>query len=350
MSPADIWFAILALVLVAYSVLDGFDFGAGLLHLFVAKTDAERRSVLSAIGPFWDGNEVWLIAAGGVLFLAFPAVLATAFPAFYLALFLVLWSLVLRGISIEARSQFEDPLWVAFWDVVFGGSSGLLALLFGVALGNVVRGVPLDAKREFTMSLFTDFRATQVVGLLDYYTLSVGALSVAVLASHGAAFLAWRTTSEVRRRARAVERALWLVAATLFALVTLETAFVRPELLQNMLRRPLAWLSAVIAVAGLGTLMRARRNERPGLAFLGSCAAIAGVLAAAAAGSFPTLLHSTLNGTYDLSVPEAASTPASLRAGLRWWPFAFVLVVAYFTIVYRLHRRAVEPDDEYGSH
>src|SRR5688572_26898336 len=154
---AELWFSILALTLIAFSVLDGFDFGVGALSLFLAKSDAERRTAIAAIGPFWDGNEVWLIASGGVLFLAFPSVLATAFPAFYLALFLVLWGLIARGIAIEVRSHVADPLWRAFWDVLFAGSSALLALLFGVALGNVVRGVPIGPDRRFTMALFTDF-------------------------------------------------------------------------------------------------------------------------------------------------------------------------------------------------
>src|SRR5450432_3104459 len=148
---AEIWFALLGLVLIAYVVLDGFDFGAGVLHLFVAKSDAERRSVLSAIGPFWDGNEVWLIAVGGVLFVAFPEVLTAAFPAFYLALHLVLWCFALRGVAIEVRSHVADGMWKALWDAIFAVASLLLALLFGVALGNVVRGVPLDERREFTL-------------------------------------------------------------------------------------------------------------------------------------------------------------------------------------------------------
>src|SRR3954470_17493137 len=170
----ELWFVVLGFMLVAYVVLDGFDFGAGTLHLFVAKSDPERRTVLAAIGPFWDGNEVWLIAVRGVLFVAFPELLTTAFPAFYLALHLVLWCFVLRGIAIEVRSHVADGMWKAFWDAVFALASTLLALLFGVAFGNVVRGVPVDESREFTMPLFTNFGTTGHVGLLDYYSLSVG--------------------------------------------------------------------------------------------------------------------------------------------------------------------------------
>ncbi|MBI5434426.1 MAG: cytochrome d ubiquinol oxidase subunit II, partial [Planctomycetes bacterium] len=146
-----IWFALAALMLAAYVVLDGFDFGAGALHLFVARSDRERRQVLAAIGPFWDGNEVWLLAGGGVLFLAFPKVLASGLSGFYLAIFLLLWTLILRGISIEFRSHVADPLWREFWDATFGLASTLAPIVLGAALGNVVRGVPLSADGWFSL-------------------------------------------------------------------------------------------------------------------------------------------------------------------------------------------------------
>src|SRR5450432_3513949 len=216
---AELWFGLLGLMLVAYVVLDGFDLGAGMLHLFVARSDAERRTVLGAIGPFWDGNEVWLIAVGGVLFLAFPELLTSAFPGFYLALHLVLWCFALRGVSIEVRSHVADGMWRAFWDALFAVASVLLALLFGVALGNVVRGVPLDERREFTLPLFTNFGTSGQVGLLDYYSVSVGMLSIVLLAAHGAAFLAWRAAGTVRDRCLLLERKLWPSVALLFAIV-----------------------------------------------------------------------------------------------------------------------------------
>src|SRR5712675_3006254 len=138
-----LWFCLVAFLIAGYVVLDGFDLGAGAIHLLVAETDAERSAVLSSIGPVWDGNEVWLVAGGGTLYFAFPALYSAAFSGFYLALMMVLWLLILRGISIELRSHIESPIWKPFWDLIFGGSSALLALLYGAALGNVVRGVPL---------------------------------------------------------------------------------------------------------------------------------------------------------------------------------------------------------------
>lgn len=342
---ADIWYAILALTLIAYSVLDGFDFGVGVVHLFVSKTDAERRTVFSAIGPFWDGNEVWLIASGGVLFVAFPAVLSMAFPAFYLALFLVLWCLMLRGVSIEVRSHVGDPLWRSFWDVVFSLSSTLLALLFGVALGNLVRGVPIGAEGELTMPFFTHFGTTGYVGLLDYYTLSVGVLAVALLAAHGATFLAWRTQGDARRRAVALAGRAYLVALGLFVLVSAETGWVRPELFSSMLRRPPAWLALAIALGGAVLLHHGRRESRDLRAFVGSSTLLAGVLASAAIGLFPTLLHSTLDPAYDVAARTHATSPGGLRAALVWWPIAFALTITYFSVVFRSNRDRVQPED-----
>src|SRR5262249_46776799 len=153
----DLWFAIAAFTMATYVVMDGFDFGAGALHLFVARNDVERREVLAAIGPFWDGNEVWLLATGGVLFVAFPQVLASGLSGFYFAIFLVLWVLILRGVAIEFRSHMEHPLWRAAWDFVFSAASLLLPILFGAALGNLLRGLPLDQDGWFSLALFTDF-------------------------------------------------------------------------------------------------------------------------------------------------------------------------------------------------
>jgi len=342
---AELWFVLLGIMLVAYVVLDGFDFGAGALHLFVAKSDAERRTVFAAIGPFWDGNEVWLIAAGGVLFVAFPEVLTTAFPAFYLALHLVLWCFALRGVAIEVRSHVTDPMWHAIWDALFAGASLLLALLFGVAFGNVVRGVPIDQRREFTMPFFTHFGTTGQVGLLDYYTLSVGLLAVALLSAHGAAFLAWRASGLVRERSLLLERKLWPAVALLFAVVTLETHFVRPDLLLHLVQRPSAWLGSALAVAGAATLVSSRRGTLDGRAFLGSCALIAGVLAAAGAALFPVFLRSTLSPDFDLGALQQPRNSIAMRFALGWWPFAFMLAVSYFVNVFRANRARVSPAD-----
>ena len=164
------WFVIVSGMLAAYAVLDGFDFGVGAIHRIVARTDEERRTVLAAIGPIWDGNEVWLIAAGGVLFMAFPNVYATAFSGFYMALMVVLWLLILRGVAIEFRSHQDHPLWREFWDTVFMLASALLAVVFGTTLGNLIRGVPLGEEGLRGMPLFTNFLIGREPGILDWYT------------------------------------------------------------------------------------------------------------------------------------------------------------------------------------
>jgi cytochrome d ubiquinol oxidase subunit II len=338
---AELWFGALSLTLVMFVVLDGFDFGVGALSLVLAKTDAERRAAIAAIGPFWDGNEVWLIASGGVLFLAFPRLLAIAFPAFYLALFLVLWCLALRGIAVEVRSHVEDALWRSFWDALFGISSGLLALLFGVALGNVVRGVPIGPDTHFTLAFFTSFLPTGEVGLLDYYTLSVGLLACVVLLAHGAAFLAFRTDGELRARARRAERRLWLVGAVWFVVVTAETTFVRPELFAALASRPLAWLFSVVAASGAVLSARAHRREQDHLVFIGGALLIGGLLAATSVALYPTLLRSTLRPESSISAPSALSAPYGLSVAVAWWPFSLALAVGYVAFTFRANRGRV---------
>src|SRR5262245_14960738 len=171
---AELWYGIAVFMLTAFVVLDGFDFGAGALHLFVARNDAERRQVLAAIGPFWDGNEVWLLAAGGALFVGFPRVLAAGISGFYFAIFLLLWCLILRGVAIELRSHVRDTVWRASWDFFFWLPSLLIPVFLGAALGNLLRGVPLREDGWFELALFTDFTARDPVGILDWYTVIVG--------------------------------------------------------------------------------------------------------------------------------------------------------------------------------
>jgi cytochrome d ubiquinol oxidase subunit II len=191
------WFCLISVMLATYVVLDGFDLGAGVAHLLVARTDAERRLVLRSIGPVWDGNEVWLLAAGGTLYFAFPALYASSFSGFYLPLMIVLWLLILRGISIEFRNHIESLVWHPLWDAIFAGSSALLAIFFGAALGNVVRGVPLDAAGDFFLPLWTDFSAGKDVGILDWYTILIAVAALLTLTVHGALWLALKNEGPV---------------------------------------------------------------------------------------------------------------------------------------------------------
>src|SRR5271168_3968831 len=173
---ATIWFCLVAIMIAGYVVLDGFDIGVGILHLYLARTDDERRVLLRSIGPVWDGNEVWLVAAGGTLYFAFPVLYASSFSGFYLPLMMVLWLLILRGLTLEMRSHVEVDLWKQFADAVFSISSGLLAIFFGAALGNVIRGVPLNAEGYFFLPLWTNFRVDTNTGILDWYTVLTGVI------------------------------------------------------------------------------------------------------------------------------------------------------------------------------
>ena len=333
----ELWFALLCFMLTMFIVLDGWDIGAGALHLIVAKNDAERRQVIAALGPLWSWHEVWLLAAGGTFLLAFPELMAVSFAGFYLALWMVLWSFILRGISIEVGGHIDDRLWRSAWDFVFAVSSLLLAILFGTALGNVIRGVPLDETGRFSMSLFTDFRASGRVGILDWYTLSVAVFATALLAAHGATYLRLKTAGAVHDRSERLARRLWLVTAALFVVVSVETNIVRPELYQAMLQRPFAWLSLVMLVVAAWAVWSGLRSNAETRAFGGSCAVIVGLLGGAAASLFPVVLHSTLGAEHSLTAYAGATADRGLRIALIWWPLAVVLALTYFFIVMRAY-------------
>ncbi|KAB2964387.1 MAG: cytochrome d ubiquinol oxidase subunit II [Thermoanaerobaculia bacterium] len=337
-----IWFALSAVMFAAYVVMDGFDFGAGALHLLVAKNDRERRQVLAAIGPFWDGNEVWLLAGGGVLFLAFPRVLAAGLSGFYLAIFLLIWTLVLRGIAIEFRSHVGDRMWRSFWDATFALASTLAPVLLGAALGNLVRGVPLSADGWFALALFDSFSPTGALGILDWYTVLAGGLALVAIGHHGALFLAWKTAGAVRERSLRLAGRLFPATVGLWLAASAATALLAPEVFSGLAARPLAWISTALFLAGLATSFVARRAGRDLAAFLGSSAFLLGVLAATAASIWPVMLKSAGDPALSLTALNSAAAERSLRFGLLWWPLGLALAVVYFVILFRLHRGKAE--------
>jgi cytochrome d ubiquinol oxidase subunit II len=337
-----LWYAVAAGMLAVYVALDGFDLGAGALHLFVARDDAERRQVLGAIGPFWDGNEVWLVAGGGVLVLAFPVAYAVGFSGFYLPLILVLWLLLLRGLSIEFRSHVENPLWRSFWDVTFAVGSSLLAVVLGAALGNVLRGVPIDASRTFSLPLFADLLPGPGSGVLDAYTVLLGAFALVLLTAHGGAFLAWRTVGAVRERSLRSARRLYVLAGAIFPIVTWWTLEVQPGLSGAALRRPIAWLTMALAVAAAAGIAWGLARSRPGLTFASSVALLLGLLATAAAASWPFLLRSSVDPAFDLTAWNAAAQGYALRVAVVWASIGLPLACAYFVHVWRTFR--LDPD------
>ncbi len=337
-----LWFTIVVLMFAAYVVLDGFDFGAGILHLLIAKNDLERRTVLASIGPLWDGNEVWLLAGGGVLVYAFPRVYAAAFSGYYLALMMVLWLLILRGIAIEVRSHQEGPLWRSFWDGTFAFASTLMAIILGAALGTVLRGVPLDVTGYFTGPLFTDFRVGAHPGILDWYTILVGVFALVALAAHGAAFLIYKTEGMVRERTRRLATPLWTMLAVLLVPITAATARVQPQLYAHLISRPwtiLLVISITASLVGVFVGLR-RRAELP--TFLASALFLVSMLGTAAAGYYPTCLISTLSPAYSLNTANASAGSLSLHVGLYWWPVALFLAVGYFIYLYYSFRGKID--------
>lgn len=339
-----VWFVLLGFALSTYVVLDGFDLGAGLLHLFVAKTEPERRQVIRSIGPVWDGNEVWLLATGGTLFLAFPSVLATALSGFYLPIMIVLWLLLLRALGIELRHQVHDPLWTGFWDVVFCLSSLLLVVFFGAALGNVIRGVSFEKEGHFFAPLWTHFGLRDPVGVLDFYTVLIGVTALVVLAHHGATWLVWKTDGVVRERAERVASRLFFVVILAIAAATAASFVVQPRLLEGLSQRPFGFVFVLPALALLLVPVLRKRGQL-GKAFLASCVHVYGLLGAAAVGLYPWLLPGTQPGV-GLTVENAAASAYSLKVGLIWWLPGVAFVLLCHRFVYSHLPRVVSASDE----
>jgi cytochrome d ubiquinol oxidase subunit II len=329
-----IWFCLIALMLAMYVLLDGFDLGAGAIHLMVAKTDGERRQVLASIGPVWDGNEVWLVAAGGTLYFAFPALYASGFSGFYLPLMIVLWLLIVRGSAIEFRNHIKSAVWDPLWDFLFCASSLLLAVFFGAALGNVVRGVPLDASGYFFEPLWTNFRLGDETGILDWYTIATGLLALAALVMHGGLWVQMKTSGAVSERAGKLAGHAWWAVLALTAGVTAVTFHVQPQVLTNMKTWPWGLVFPLLAVAGIAGVMFELRKRDERNAFFASCAYLTGMLTSVVFGVYPMVLPAR-NPLFSLTVSGAKAGAYGLKVGLVWWALGMVLAAGYFTFVYR---------------
>lgn len=336
-----VWFVLVALMLIGYVVLDGFDLGAGALHLLGARSEEERRMVLQSIGPVWDGNEVWLVAAGGTLFYAFPLLYASSFSGFYLALNIVLWLLIFRALGIELRGHLANPVWRAFFDGAFSTASILLIVFFGAALGNVIRGVPLGADHYFFLPLWTNFRTGAHPGILDWYTILAALVATAALPLHGALYLILKTEGALNDRLRRAVRVLWPATAALSAITLPATVSVRPALLDNYRSGPVGWAFPVLVIGGLAGILYFTRARRERDAFLASCVYLAAMLGGAAYALYPTLLPSSGDPALSLTVHNAAAGASSLSAGIYWWSAGMAIAVGYFVIVYRMFRGKV---------
>jgi cytochrome bd ubiquinol oxidase subunit II len=343
------WYAVVSFMLIVYLVLDGRNFGAGMLHWLVARTPEERRQVIAAIGPLWSWHEVWLVGFGGTMLAVFPKLLASGFAGYYLALFLILWCLILRGISIEVGGHINDRMWQGFWDFVFVVANTLLAILFGAAAGNMARGLPLASDGTFSMAFFTDFTPHGNVGLLDWYTVSVALFATVTLAAHGATYLTLKTEGAVRDRSARFARVLWATTVPLLLLISVESAAIRPDLLEHAVQNPIWWLGLLVTCAAAIALVSGLVTGREMLAFIGSNVLIAGLLATGAAAIFPVVLHSTLAPENSLTAYDVAAGPKSLEYAAVWWPIGFALATAYFIFVSRRYAGKVSvPRDNQG--
>ncbi len=336
------WFCVIAFMIAMYVVLDGFDLGAGVIHLMAARSESERRTILNAIGPFWDGNEVWLLAAGGTLYFSFPALYASSFSGFYLPLMIVLWLLMLRGLGIEFRHRVHHPVWVTFWDAVFAVGSILLTIFFGAALGNVIRGVPLDRNGYFFEPLWTTFTVVPEAGILDWFTVIMGLVSLFTLTTHGANYIALKTEGDVQLRSRAIAAGSWWgVLATSIAAV-IAVSFLRPSVWDNFATVPAGWLFPAVGVLSLAGMFYYNRGKADRSAFLCSASFIGSMLAATAFGLFPYVLPASTDPQFGLTVYSAAAPEYGLKVGLVWWIIGMLLCIGYFTYLFFLFRGKVK--------
>jgi cytochrome bd ubiquinol oxidase subunit II len=338
---ASLWFWIVAVMVTAYVVLDGFDLGAGAIYLFAARTNQERRCVLHAIGPVWDGNEVWLVAAGGTLYFAFPQLYASSFSGFYLPLMMVLWLLMLRAVGIEFGARIESKVWQQFFDVTFAVSSILLCMFFGAALGNVVRGVPLDASGYFFEPLWTNFKLGPETGILDWYTVMVGVMALVTLTAHGSHYVALKTDGDLGRRARGIALLCWPLQFFFTCISLVATYFVRPEVLRNYRLHPIGFLVPVVVFAALGVMLWATPKGKEKVAFLASSIYIGFMLVGAALALYPIVLPAR-DREHNLTIYNTSAAVHGLSVGLVWWTLGFVVAIAYFVFVFRMFRGKVQ--------
>jgi cytochrome d ubiquinol oxidase subunit II len=290
--------------------------------------------VLDSIGPVWDGNEVWLLAGGGTLYFAFPALYASSFSGFYLPLMIVLWLLIVRGVSIEFRNQIASPLWTPIWDAGFSFASLLLAVFYGAALGNVVRGVPLDASGYFFLPLWSDFRPASFGGILDWYTILIGVAALVVLTMHGALWVGFRTPSPLRERAARLARGLWWAVAAVTIAITVASFAIQPHLAGRFAGEPWGYIFPALAIAGLLGVFFCKSPEREMFAFLSFCVYLIGMMTSAAFGLYPLLLPGA-NPALSLTIHNAATAAYGLEIALAWWIPGMVLAVGYALFTYR---------------
>jgi len=354
------WYIVLMFMLTIYIVLDGYDFGAGIIHLFFGKNEKDKKAITKAIGPFWDANEVWLIAVGGVMFFAFPTLYASSFSGFYLPLILILWLLIFRAIGLELRGQLDNKIWHAIWDKSFGIASLLLALFFGVALGNVIRGVNLGMVTDgisayeahyFFLPLWNSSFSPNAehLGVIDWFTLLLGIISVVALTIHGANWIIFKTNADLNHKLKKVVFTLSLILLILIVISLSVWHIVEPSPFENFVKYPWLILFPLIALVGLFGLFKVKTFRKDGMGFLFSTLFLIGGLASSVVSIFPEVLPSTNDVNPSLTLYNVAADAYGLSVGVYWFVIAAVLVGVYMLVQYRVFRGKMD-DIEYGDH
>ena len=332
-----IWFLLVGILITGYAILDGFDLGTGMIHLFT-KDEKEKRVNLNAIGPVWDGNEVWLLTGGGALFAAFPIVYATVFSGFYLAFVLLLVALIFRAVSFEFR-KYAEPAQKKYWDFAFGVGSLIPALLYGVAIGNVLRGLPIDAKGFYEGTFF---------GLLNPYSIVVGLLSLTMFLMHGAIYLSLKSEGTQKQRMTSLANKTWIAFVVLYAAATFYTIFTSPYLFENSLQNPLFWILIILLFASVISIPIFLNANKIGYAFTGSALTITSMILLTALSLFPKLVPSIINPDYSLTIYNASSTPRTLETMLIIALIGMPIVIAYTVIIYKIFKgKVIINEDSY---
>jgi cytochrome bd ubiquinol oxidase subunit II len=327
-----VWFLLITVLLAGYSILDGFDLGVGALHLFV-KDDNERRLNMNAIGPVWDGNEVWLLTGGGALFAAFPIVYATVFSGFYLALMLLLFALIARAVSFEFRGKVDSPAWRKVWDYSFSIGSILPAILFGVAFGNILKGIPLDHNGYYTGSFFD---------LLNPFAVLIGLLSLSLFVMHGAIYMTMKLEGDARERRIKAASTFWIITIILYMFATFSTFFVAPFLFTGTLKNGITWLFLVLLFGSIIYIPIGLKTKKFFIAMVSSSIMIASMFALAAVSLFPKLVPASNDLALSLTIYNSSSTPLTLETMLIIALIGMPIVIGYTIFIYRIFKGKVE--------
>ena len=354
------WYIVLMTMLTIYVILDGYDFGAGIIHLFFAKTEKDKKAITSAIGQFWDANEVWLIAVGVILFFAFPTLYASAFSGFYLPLIMILWLLIFRAIGLELRGQIKNKMWETIWDKAFGVSSLLLALFFGIALGNIVRGVNLGMVTDgisayephyFFLPLWnsTFNPHAEHLGIIDWFTLMLGVVGVVALMIHGANWIIFKTNSALNTKLKNVVFSMNFVLLALVLTSLATWHIIEPKPFHNFMEHPWLWIFPLITFSGIFGLFKVKTFKKDGLGFLFSSMFLFGGLTSTVVSIFPKVLPSTNSVNPSLTIYNVAADEYGLTVGVYWFVIAAILVAIYMFVQYRIFKGKMD-DVGYGEH